>query len=103
VVFQRLSREDLKAIVAIQLERVRSRLAERGLDLEISERAQMHLADRGYDPIYGARPLKRTIQRELQDPLAMRLLSGEFQPGEAIQVDAVDGELVFESMVGVPA
>jgi ATP-dependent Clp protease ATP-binding subunit ClpB len=95
VVFRRLSRADLEQIVAIQLRRAAARLAETGHALEVTPAAAQHLAQLGYDPAYGARPLKRAIQRELQDPLALRLLSGEFRPGEAIHVDAGPDGLTF--------
>ncbi len=96
VIFQRLTQEDLKAIVDIQLERVRSRLAAQSLDLEVDQATRAYLAEVGYDPIYGARPLKRVIQRELQDPLALRLLAGEFRPGEEIRVEHDPTGLTFK-------
>jgi len=92
VVFHKLAKEQLEKIVDIQLERVNHLIAERGYKLEIDESARKYLADVGYDPDYGARPLKRAIQRELQDPLAMKFLSGEILPGSTIQVTkGVDG------------
>jgi ATP-dependent Clp protease ATP-binding subunit ClpB len=87
--------EDLLQIVDIQLRRLRALLAERGIGLELTEAARRLLAEKGYDPVYGARPLKRTIQRELQDPLALRILEGEFRDGEAVIADVRDGELAF--------
>ncbi|HSO27709.1 MAG TPA: ATP-dependent chaperone ClpB [Anaerolineales bacterium] len=87
VVFHRLDRSHLAEIVGIQLGRVARLLADRGFTLETSEAAREYLADVGYDPDFGARPLKRAIQRELQDPLALKLLSGEFRPGDTIQVE----------------
>jgi ATP-dependent Clp protease ATP-binding subunit ClpB len=91
--------EHLKLIVDIQLERVRRLLIERGLKLEVSEAAKGFLAREGWDPTYGARPLKRAIQRTLQDPLALRLLQGEFAEGETVRVD-FDGEaLTFIAVV----
>ena len=87
VVFQPLTRADLSQIVDIQLRRVAALLNERGHILEVSEAAREYLAEAGYDPDFGARPLKRAIQRELQDPLSMRLLSGEFHEGDTIRVD----------------
>jgi ATP-dependent Clp protease ATP-binding subunit ClpB len=87
VVFHPLTKEDLSAIVDIQLRGVSQRLHERGYQLQVTESAREYLADVGYDPAFGARPLKRAIQRELQDPLAMRILSGEFREGDTIQVD----------------
>ena len=87
VVFQPLTRADLSQIVDIQLRRVAALLNERGHILEVSEAAREYLVEAGYDPDFGARPLKRAIQRELQDPLSMRLLSGEFHEGDTIRVD----------------
>ena len=95
VIFHTLSREHLAKIVTIQLKLAAARLAERGFVLEVSEAAREYLAEVGYDPDFGARPLKRAIQRELQDPLALRLLSGEFQEGEIIQVDRGPEGLTF--------
>jgi ATP-dependent Clp protease ATP-binding subunit ClpB len=87
VVFHALTKQDLSAIVDIQLRGVSRLLAERGFQLEVAESAREYLADVGYDPAFGARPLKRAIQRELQDPLAMRILSGEVHEGDTIQVE----------------
>ena len=95
VEFKPLSREQIGEIVDLQLERLRERLAERGLTLELTDEAKEQLAEQGWDPTYGARPLKRAIQRSLENPLALRLLEGEFADGDTIRVDAVDGELVF--------
>jgi ATP-dependent Clp protease ATP-binding subunit ClpB len=86
VVFHPLSREHLAEIVDIQLRHVAVRLAERGYSLEVSEAAREYLAEVGYDPDYGARPLKRAIQRELEDPLALKILSGEFHEGDIVRV-----------------
>jgi len=88
IVFHQLSRQQIGRIVEIQLEGVRRLLVERHLDLEVSDAARELLAERGYDPHYGARPLRRVIQRLLQDPLAMRILSGEFPEGSKVRVDA---------------
>ena len=88
VVFRSLSREDLKQIVEIQLERLRARLAERHITLELTERSREHLAVTGYDPSYGARPLKRVIQKELETPLGRLLLKGEVKDGQTVVVDA---------------
>jgi ATP-dependent Clp protease ATP-binding subunit ClpB len=94
--FHSLSRSDLARIVDIQLAHLRKLLAERKIQLELTEAAKLHLAEIGYDPTFGARPLKRVIQRELQDPLALRLLQGEFKEGDAIRVDYRNGLRVFE-------
>jgi ATP-dependent Clp protease ATP-binding subunit ClpB len=90
--------DDLKQIVEIQLERVRSRLADQGFGLDLSEAAKSYLAEKGYEPVYGARPLKRTLQRELQDPLALRILAGDFKPGETIHVEHGTDGLEFEAV-----
>jgi ATP-dependent Clp protease ATP-binding subunit ClpB len=95
VVFRPLSRDDLGKIVKIQLKRVGSLLIERGLSMEVSEEAMAYLVEIGYDPDFGARPLKRAIQRELQDPLAMQILSGDFKPGDLIRVERGDQGLDF--------
>ena len=88
IVFHRLTKDDLARIVGIQLTRLTQRIEEAGYQLDVTPAARTLLAKAGYDPVYGARPLKRVIQRELQDPLALRLLQGEFRPGETIRVDA---------------
>jgi ATP-dependent Clp protease ATP-binding subunit ClpB len=97
VEFKLLSREQIAEIVDLQLARLRERLAERGVTLELTEAAKEALAKAGWDPAYGARPLKRAIQRLIENPLAMRLLDGEFADGDTIRVDAEDGELTFEN------
>src|SRR5215210_1864827 len=96
VEFQPLTREQLAEIVELQLERLRARLAERGIELELTDEAKQVLAEAGWDPTYGARPLKRALQRMVENPLALRLLEGEFGDGNAVRVDAKDGELMFE-------
>jgi ATP-dependent Clp protease ATP-binding subunit ClpB len=96
VEFRTLTREQLGEIVELQLERLRARLAERGLGLELTDAAKEHLAEAGWDPTYGARPLKRGIQRLIENPLALRLLEGTFAEGDTVRVDARNGELVFE-------
>jgi ATP-dependent Clp protease ATP-binding subunit ClpB len=95
IIFRPLSREDILRIVDIQVDLLRRRMAERRIGLEVSGRAKEFLAARGYDPVYGARPLKRTIQQDLQNPLAMKLLAGEFKEGDVVHVDAKSGEFVF--------
>jgi ATP-dependent Clp protease ATP-binding subunit ClpB len=102
VVFAALTREQIGAIVELQLTRLRARLAERRIELELTDAAKEALADAGWDPAYGARPLKRAIQRLVENPLALRLLEGEFADGDNIVVDALDGELTF-ARVGATA
>jgi ATP-dependent Clp protease ATP-binding subunit ClpB len=96
VVFEPLSREQLGEIVELQLTRLRERLAERGLGLELTDETKELVAEAGWDPTYGARPLKRALQRLIENPLALRLLEGDFVEGDTVRVDASDGELVFE-------
>jgi len=96
VVFDALGKEQLADIAELQLERLRARLAERKLSLELTDAAKEVLAEAGWDPTYGARPLKRALQRLVENPLAQRLLEGEFAEGDTIRVDAQNGELVFE-------
>ena len=96
IIFHNLSREHLVEIVDIQLQQLRKLLADRKLALSLTPAAAEHLAETGFDPAYGARPLKRAIQRQLQDPLAMALLQGEFVEGDSVRVAVRDGALVFE-------
>jgi ATP-dependent Clp protease ATP-binding subunit ClpB len=95
ILFHALTQEDLVQIVDIQLKGLRALLHERGMDLNVSGAARRRLAQQGFDPLYGARPLKRVIQRELQDPLALALLQGDFHSGDTIQVDLHGEELTF--------
>ncbi|MFB0536799.1 MAG: ATP-dependent chaperone ClpB [Anaerolineae bacterium] len=95
IIFHSLTMEHLLQIVDIQLERLQKLLTDRKVGLSLSEVARHHLAEKGFDPVYGARPLKRTIQRELQDPLAMKILQGEVSEGDTVQVDLRGGQLVF--------
>jgi ATP-dependent Clp protease ATP-binding subunit ClpB len=96
VEFHALSKEQLGEIVELQLARLRARLADRGIGLELTDAAKQVLADAGWDPTYGARPLKRAIQRLVENPLALRLLEHEVTEGDTVVVDAKDGELAFE-------
>jgi ATP-dependent Clp protease ATP-binding subunit ClpB len=96
IVFKALTEQQLTAIVDIQLERLRLRLQERRVSLTLTDAARKLLAQRGWDPVYGARPLKRAIQRMVQDPLAMMLLEGRFGEGDTVTVDVRGGELTFE-------
>ncbi len=96
VFFKALQRSQMDRIVEIQLGRVRELLADRDLRLELSQDAGTYLANIGFDPVYGARPLKRALVKHVQNPLARRLLTGEFEPGDTIAASLVDGELAFE-------
>ena len=95
LIFHRLTQDHLRAIVDIQLRGLQKRLSERNITLTLTDKAREFLAERGFDPAYGARPLKRLIQKEIQDQLALRLLGGEFADGDRIEADAGDGTLVF--------
>jgi ATP-dependent Clp protease ATP-binding subunit ClpB len=95
VEFKRLTKEQLAEIVDLQLTRLRARLAERGIELELTDDAKAALAEAGWDPTFGARPLKRAIQRLVENPLALRLLEGEFADGDTVRVDAQNGDIVF--------
>ncbi len=96
VIFHRLSKEDIGRIVDLQVELLVGRVQERGIEVELSADARTLLGNLGYDPTYGARPLKRVIQKQLVDKLALALLEGEFREGDTVRVDADDGELTFE-------
>jgi ATP-dependent Clp protease ATP-binding subunit ClpB len=96
VIFHRLSKQDIGRIVDLQVEQLVGRVAERGIEIELTDDARTLLGNLGYDPTYGARPLKRVIQKQLVDKLALRILEGEFSEGDVVRVDAVDGQLAFE-------
>ena len=95
VIFHRLSREEIGRIVDLQVELLAGRVRERGIEVELTDEARTLIGNLGYDPTYGARPLKRVIQKQLVDRLALRLLEGEFAEGDLVTVDAADGELTF--------
>jgi ATP-dependent Clp protease ATP-binding subunit ClpB len=99
IIFHGLGMEEIKAIVEIQMKKLEQRLLERRIQLKMTEKAKEWLAKEGFDPAYGARPLKRVIQKEIQDKLALKILEGKFKEGDAIVVDADDrkGELVFKA------
>jgi len=104
IVFRALTQEQLGAIVSIQLHRLEDRLRERKISLLVTDAARALLIERGWDPVYGARPLKRAIQRLVQDPLAMLLLEGRFVEGDTVEVEVKDGELSFaKAKVPAPA
>ena len=103
ILFNRLGRAQMKDIVAIQLGRLRKLLTDRRMSLELSDRALEWLGNAGYDPVYGARPLKRVIQRALQDPLALMLLEGRLADGETVRVDAGEDGLVIQGTAATAA
>ncbi|MCG2795643.1 MAG: ATP-dependent chaperone ClpB [Actinomycetia bacterium] len=93
--FNALTRKDIRRIVDIQVEHLSERLADRKIEIDMTDGARDLLAEQGFDPAYGARPLKRVIQRDIQDPLAMKVLDGEVREGDVVNVDAIDGEIAF--------
>jgi len=103
IIFNNLGRDQIAAIVDIQLKRLRKNLASRKIALDLTDSAKALIAEKGYDPAYGARPLKRTIQRLIQDPLAVKILGGEFKEGDHINVDAAGDELSFSRSAATPA
>jgi ATP-dependent Clp protease ATP-binding subunit ClpB len=96
VIFHRLSKADIGRIVELQVEQLVRRVHERGIEIELTDDARTLLGNLGYDPVYGARPLKRVIQKRLVDKLALKILEGEFGEGDRVRVDAAEGEIVFE-------
>ncbi|HVD86586.1 MAG TPA: AAA family ATPase, partial [Solirubrobacterales bacterium] len=102
VIFHRLSKADIGRIVELQVNQLVGRVAERGIEIELTEEARTLLGNLGYDPTYGARPLKRVIQKQLVDKLALKILEGEFGEGDRVRVDAAEGEIAFER-AGTPA
>ena len=96
--FHSLGKEQLHHILEIQLKRLRKLLADRNLALELSEEAKNRLTEAGYDPTYGARPLKRVIQRDLENPLSLAILQDTFREGDTIQTAVQDGQLVFSKV-----
>jgi len=103
VVFQPLTADNIRLIAGIQVSHLAKRLAQRNLDFVISDAALDKLGESGFDPVYGARPLKREIQQQIENPLAQKILAGEFLAGDTIHVDAEAGELVFSSKESAPA
>ena len=95
VIFDRLTAKEIEKIVGIQLARLQKRLSAQKLHLELSAKARAYLAKEGYDPAYGARPLKRVIQQKILDPLSMEILDGRIHEGQTIKADVSEGALVF--------
>jgi ATP-dependent Clp protease ATP-binding subunit ClpC len=100
IVFHKLTQDDVKLIVDLLMRRVEEQLKSKDIDIELTDAAKTLLAERGYDQALGARPLRRTIQRLVEDPLSEKLLHKEFRAGETVIVDVVDGEIVFTSTAG---
>ncbi len=98
IVFHALNREQIKQIVDLEIKKILKRLEDKRIQLVITEQAREHLAEKGYDPHFGARPLRRVIQNEVEDVLSEGLLSGQFRPGDTVQVDARDGQIVMETI-----
>jgi ATP-dependent Clp protease ATP-binding subunit ClpB len=96
IVFRRLDRTQIRSIVEVQLKRLESRLRDRDLSLTVTTQAKDAIAQEGFDPQYGARPLKRAIQRLVENPLAQLVLGGRYRPGETVVIDAVDGKIGFD-------
>jgi ATP-dependent Clp protease ATP-binding subunit ClpB len=97
VIFKALTREQIGEIVEIQLAGIAKRLRERQIDIQVTPAAREWLGNRGYDPVFGARPLKRLLQKEVLDSLAKKVLSGEVHDGETVTIDAEGGKLVFHA------
>jgi len=96
VIFRPLSMEHVKKIVDIMIRRLEERLKDKKIELELTERAKEYLARKGYDPAFGARPLRRVIEREIETPLAMKIISGEVKDNDRVFIDVVDGKIVME-------
>jgi ATP-dependent Clp protease ATP-binding subunit ClpA len=104
ILFHPLNREQIKAIVDLQVKEIAERLQEQGIGIELTEPARDHLADIGYDPQFGARPLRRTLQRKVESPLSRELLEGNFRAGDTVIVDLeLPGLLIFRRKAAVPA
>jgi ATP-dependent Clp protease ATP-binding subunit ClpB len=99
VVFKQLGREEIAQIIDVQLEKLRKTLEERGITIELEQSAKDLLIEEGYDPVYGARPLKRAIQTRIQNPLAVSLLKGDIASGQTVRVSAEDGEMKFTPVI----
>ena len=97
IIFQNLTSEQLVKIVEIQIDKVRHRLAARDIELKLSDKAMAFIADKGYDPVYGARPLKRVIQQYIENPLSLEILKGRIAAGNEVLADVAEDRLVFKS------
>jgi ATP-dependent Clp protease ATP-binding subunit ClpB len=95
VIFNPLTGELLKQIVEIQVNRMKKYIREKNIDISLTDSAKDYFADIGFDPVYGARPLKRALQREILNPLALKILDGTFQEGDTVRVDYEEGKITF--------
>ena len=102
IIFQPLTQEDVVEIVDLQMEEIRGRLAENGLEVVLTQAAKEWLAEEGFDESFGARPLKRALQRYVESPLSIKMLEGEFTKGDLVLIDAHDGELTFSRQEEAP-
>ncbi len=99
IIFNPLSREVMKEIIEIQIKRIKQYLKHRKIDITLTEEAKEYIAKIGYDPVYGARPLRRVLQKEILDPLAIKLIEGTFKEGDVVEVDFKDGKIIFDKVV----
>ena len=102
IIFHNLTKDHVKQIVDVQMAEIEQRLREQGLEVELTEEARQWLADEGYDPQFGARPLRRTLQKHVESPLSKQLLEGQFHAGDVVVVDVADDELTFTRKGGYP-
>jgi ATP-dependent Clp protease ATP-binding subunit ClpB len=100
ITFNSLGMDELKQIVAIQMRYLQDRLADKRITISVGDSVKELIASKGFDPVFGARPVKRTIQRLIEDPLSMKILDGEFGEGDTITADVSDGTIVFSRGVG---
>ena len=98
IIFNYLDKEEIKKIVDLELEKVANRLGQKFIDIKITDTAKNHIAEKGFDPNLGARPLKRLIQREILDPLSLKIVSGEVKSGERVIADFENGKIVFRTL-----
>jgi ATP-dependent Clp protease ATP-binding subunit ClpA len=98
IIFHNLTREEIQKIVVIQVQHLASRLADKNISIVLEEAASAFIAQKGYDPVYGARPLKRLIQKQIENPLSMAILEGKVQEGDHISIDMEKDEIVFKHL-----
>ncbi|MFQ3585850.1 MAG: ATP-dependent chaperone ClpB, partial [Cyanobacteriota bacterium] len=98
IIFHALTKAEIRQIVSLQMRRVEQLLSDQQIEIILTDEAKDYIAEVGYDPVFGARPLKRVIQREIENPIATKLLENEFLPGDTIQVDVANERLVFRKI-----